>query len=219
MACFAAMPYDITPGEGRDTGTDRRTGSLGISGLNHYNPTGFVFQPRPHKLIRRELGSDSRDGSLPIASLVIGGGGVLYGTTTGGGATNQGTVFSLIPPRAPGGSWTQVVLYEFMVASDGSGHSGVVIGSGGVLYGTTATGGTQNQGTVFSLSPRASRGGSCIKTVLYNFTGADDGGFPGANVTVDHSGVALRHDHLRRDFWLGHGISTDPACHAGRLLD
>jgi hypothetical protein len=81
-------------------------------------------------------------GGNPVAGLVIGSGGVLYGTTLDGGTSLAGTVFSITPPTSPGGSWTETLLHTFD-ASPGDGYSpysDVVIGSGGVLYGTTSGG-------------------------------------------------------------------------------
>src|ERR1700733_3382376 len=76
-------------------------------------------------------------------AVIIGHGGVLYGTTEGGGTSNNGTVFSLTPPGSPGASWTETALYSFTGSpNDGANpEAGVVIGGGGVLYGTTAGGG------------------------------------------------------------------------------
>ena len=45
----------------------------------------------------------------------------------------------------------------------------------GNLYGTTTSGGKYNSGTVFEL---ALSSGSWKESVLYNFTGGNDGGFP-----------------------------------------
>src|SRR5579863_10530855 len=77
------------------------------------------------------------DGANPHTHLLIGTGGVLYGTTQGGGGPgNCGTVFSLTPP-APGGSWTEAVLYGFQCATDGAyPDPNLAIGGDGVLYGT-----------------------------------------------------------------------------------
>ena len=95
------------------------------------------------------------DGALPQAGLAIGSGGVLYGTTSrGGGGSNAGTVFSLIPPAPVGGAWTERVLHRFTGGSDGASPlGGLVIGKNGVLYGTTSSGGASNAGTVFALEP------------------------------------------------------------------
>jgi hypothetical protein len=84
------------------------------------------------------------------SGLVIGSDAVLYGTTAAGGANAPpescefgcGTVLSLAPPSSPGGPWVDTVLRSFGGARvDGiTPFGGVVIGSGGVLYGTTAAG-------------------------------------------------------------------------------
>src|ERR1017187_1401728 len=130
------------------------------------------------------------DASTPNAGVVIGSGGVLYGTATGGGTSGNGTGFSLAPPTSQGGAWTEAVLYNFTGGSDGGGpFAGVVIGRGGVLYGTTTGGGNSGGGTVFSLTPPASTGGSWTEAVLYNFTGGSDGSQPYAGVVVGRGGV------------------------------
>jgi hypothetical protein len=62
----------------------------------------------------------STDGAIPEA-LAMGPGGVLYGVTSVGGAGTCrangvggcGTIFSLTPPAASGGPWTETVLYSF----------------------------------------------------------------------------------------------------------
>jgi uncharacterized repeat protein (TIGR03803 family) len=109
------------------------------------------------------------DGSGPYAfgGVVIGAGGVLYGMTQG---ANCGTLFSLTPPTSLGGPWTESTLYAFQGGSDGCGPASLVIGSGGVLYGTTSSGGSSNAGTVYSLTPPASPGGSWTEAVLHEFS-------------------------------------------------
>ena len=125
------------------------------------------------------------DGVDPMG-VVVGSGGVLYGVTLSGGSTNNGTVFSLTPPKSTGGSWTETVLYNFTGGSDGSSPTGVAVGPGGVLYGTSGGGGTANNGTVFSLIPPAAglfgAAGAWTEKVLYNFTGGSDGGSPSSAV-------------------------------------
>lgn len=89
--------------------------------------------------------------------VVIGRGGVFYGASAGGGQ-GLGSVFSLTPPASPGGVWTETVLYNFTGGTDGSQPNAVVIGPGGLLFGTTTNGGTGSScftgcGTVISLTP------------------------------------------------------------------
>jgi len=123
------------------------------------------------------------DGAGPTAGVVVGSGGVLYGTTSGGGSTTCGDpggcgiVFSLTPPSAPGGTWTETVLYSFQGAATGDGanpYGGVVMGKGGILYGATMAGGNSgfSAGTVFSLKPPASAGGTWTESLLHTFSGS-----------------------------------------------
>jgi len=131
-----------------------------------------------------------RNGAYPYGNIAIGKSGVLYGTTYGGGTARSGTVFSLTPPASPGGAWTEAVLHSFTGGNDGTNpHAGVAIGSGGVLYGTTAHGGSSCCGTVFSLAPPASPGGDWTETVLHDFTGGSDGTDPYAGVAIGSGGV------------------------------
>jgi uncharacterized repeat protein (TIGR03803 family) len=114
------------------------------------------------------------DGGYPLAGVVIGRGGVLYGATPNGGTSPQsnGMVFSLTPPPSSGGTWTESVLYSF-TNQNGDGNepqSTLVIGSGGVLYGATAFGGDVDEGgTVFSLTPPPSQGGTWTEAVICTF--------------------------------------------------
>jgi uncharacterized repeat protein (TIGR03803 family) len=167
---------------------------------------GTVFLLRPptapgspwtETVLHSFTGSPS-DGDSPGAGVVIGNGGVLYGTTLAGGTTNSGTVFSLRPPTSAGGSWTEAVLHNFSFVGDGAvPGAGVVIGSRGVLYGTTEYGGSgpcsgvgpTGCGTVFSLAPPASSGGAWTETVLHSFTGGSDGEYPFTAGVTGQDGV------------------------------
>ena len=129
------------------------------------------------------------DGSLPQAGVVIGPGGVLYGTAEQGGSSSNGVVFSLTPPASPGGSWTENTIYTFKGGDDGAGPRQLVVGSSR-LYGTTDGGGTSADGTVFSLTPPASAGGSWTETTLHSFAcGDDDGCIPYGGVVIGKGGV------------------------------
>jgi uncharacterized repeat protein (TIGR03803 family) len=98
------------------------------------------------------------DGSYPYAGLTVNKG-ILYGTTTLGGASNLGTVFSITKT----GSYA--LLYSFKGGSnDGqSPNAGVVFDASGNIFGTTYGGGTDNAGVVFKLPP----GG--VDTVIHDF--------------------------------------------------
>jgi uncharacterized repeat protein (TIGR03803 family) len=98
---------------------------------------------------------NSGDGIEPNSTLVIGRGGVLYGTTYEGGASNNGTVFAISPPPTIGDSWLETQIHVFTGGSDGSEPTALVHGRDGLLYGVTAGGGsgcTAGCGTAFSLA-------------------------------------------------------------------
>jgi len=89
------------------------------------------------------------DGGLPYAGLVLSSN-TLYGTTSGGGSINGGTVFAV---NTDGTSYTN--LHSFIgnfVNTDGAGPYAGLILSGNTLYGTTRTGGGANNGTVFAIN-------------------------------------------------------------------
>ncbi len=95
------------------------------------------------------------DGYYPVAGLTLDPAGNLYGTTYQGGAYNTGVVFELQPTATGGGGWAESVLHSF--ANDGTDgyhpYAGVIFGGSGILFGTTADGGTYGYGTVFGLKP------------------------------------------------------------------
>jgi uncharacterized repeat protein (TIGR03803 family) len=99
------------------------------------------------------------DGTAPFASLWRDSSGSLYGTTTEGGLktrkiSNNGVVFRLKPPTVAGAAWTLVPLHEFQgPAADGSNPYAELILVNHVFYGTTANGGGNLQGSVFSVGP------------------------------------------------------------------
>jgi hypothetical protein len=117
----------------------------------------------------------SPDGEGPNSGLALGANGVLYGTTNEGGTAacgsfGCGTVFALAPPADLGGDWTETVLWGFGGQGDGTApRTGVLVGAGGVLYGTTYAGGTGERGVAFSLAPPGSAGEPWTETVLYSF--------------------------------------------------
>jgi len=112
------------------------------------------------------------DGQNPYAGL-LNVSGTLYGTTYGGGSSGEGTVFAV----APNGNET--VVHSFSGApGDGAFPVAGLINAGGTLYGTTSSGGTNNFGTVYSLSQNGS------ENVTYSFAGApSDGQYPAAALT------------------------------------
>lgn len=108
------------------------------------------------------------DGQRPQTGLILATDGNFYGTTYAGGTKGGGTIFRI----TPNGKLTTV--YSFCSSSclEGEVPNGVIQGTDGNLYGTTATGGAGGYGTAFSITP------SGKVTVLHSFDYVDDG-FPG----------------------------------------
>jgi uncharacterized repeat protein (TIGR03803 family) len=132
------------------------------------------------------------DGAGPVAGLIFDAARKnLYGTTPGGGASGDGTVFKLTPNS--NGSWTESVLYSFTGKPDGAfPYAGLIFDAAGKnLYGTTVHGGVVSPmcgdtcGTAFTLKPNSN--GSWTESVLYSFTDAD-GANPLAGLIFDTAG-------------------------------
>jgi uncharacterized repeat protein (TIGR03803 family) len=127
----------------------------------------------------------STDGAQPtFGDLLFDGAGNLYGTTPHGGQGNNGTVYELT--RSNGG-WTESVLYRFQGGGHDGGipYGGLVFDTDGNLWGTTALGGTYDDGTIYQLVPS---GGGWTENVIHAFSGESDGANPYAGLIVDQSG-------------------------------
>jgi len=84
------------------------------------------------------------DGRLPSGALVEGTNGAIYGTTERGGASDEGTLFTL---NKNGSDYAQLV--SFGGAPGQNPRGGLTLGQDGALYGTTDQGGVMGFGTVF----------------------------------------------------------------------
>ncbi len=121
----------------------------------------------------------SPDGQMPVAGLIYTNG-TFYGTTEGGGAPHRhgvigasGTVFSLVGD-------TEQVIYSFGKPHDGSDPEGSLVDVDGLLYGTTNSGGDNNSGTIFQVSPAGE------EQVLHRFNGGANGEKPVSNLLYRH---------------------------------
>jgi uncharacterized repeat protein (TIGR03803 family) len=126
------------------------------------------------------------DGLFPEGGLIFDETGNLFGTTReGGGNCYCGTVFELTPEQD--GSWMENTLYRFTGGSDsGNPSASLIFDKGGNLYGTTGSGGSLGNGTVFKLTTGPNKVGA--ENVLYSFVGGSDGGSPYGALLLDSLG-------------------------------
>lgn len=123
------------------------------------------------------------DGQSPLAPVILGSAGNLYGTTENGGRHGAGTVFKVSK------SGQESTLYSFTGGADGAAPwAGLISDSSGNLYGTTSSGGDTSCnpfggcGTVFKV------GSAGQLTVLHTFTGSPDGAVPYGSLLQDSQG-------------------------------
>jgi len=165
---------------------------------NGPNTRGFIFRMTPpapgkrswHYEVLYQLATASEGSN--IYNLTLDAAGNLYDSAELGGDMNCscGTVFELKRPAQKGGQWLFSVLYTFMGGADGyEPFAGVTFYQNGDLYGTTVGGGTFGAGTVYRLTPLATKGQPWTEAVLYSFDpGANLGSGPASRVTFDESG-------------------------------
>ena len=94
-------------------------------------------------------------------------------------------IFMLTPS-----AWAQSkykTLYKFKGGKEGSlPYAGLIFDTAGNLYGSTEKGGVHKAGTIFKLTPTS--GGGWTESVLYSFTGGQDGANPQDDLISDSSG-------------------------------
>ena len=109
------------------------------------------------------FGTGAGDGGTPMAGVVEGSNGIMYGTTAyGGTSAGLGTVYKI---NKDGSGY--VILHRFgAVNSDGKYASGRLTAVGRVFYGTTWAGGTADLGTIFKINDDGTG-----YAVVYSFNG------------------------------------------------
>jgi uncharacterized repeat protein (TIGR03803 family) len=162
-------------------GTTSRGGTTGYGTIFRirFDGTGFGLV-RTFPVLTQATSSDplvNADGAVPLAGLTDGQDGRLYGVASGGGSNGLGTVYAYDPV---GGVFS--VLHNFD-GNKGAQPSGeLLLGQDGKLYGTTATGGTNDKGdaTLFGTIFSIARDGTGF-TSIHSFEGSD-GSSPGGRL-------------------------------------
>ncbi|HEY9027524.1 MAG TPA: choice-of-anchor tandem repeat GloVer-containing protein [Burkholderiaceae bacterium] len=146
------------PAGGLTLGTDGNLYGVTGGGGAFGQGAAFKLTPSGTYTLLHSFGGPANDGSYPyLGRLVQASDGNFYGTTLQGGAHGLGVAFRMTPAGAV------TVLHAFAGgASDGaSPRGGLVMGSDGLLHGTTLCGGVADTsagcgGTIFSLSTSGS---------------------------------------------------------------
>jgi len=160
---YAALVRDA---EGNFYGTTYQGGSHGLGTVFRITPAGVITTLHSF--------SGVPDGANPMAALVFGADGMLYGSAMNQGADSEafGTIFSIST------SGTFSLLHAFVdnpqTGNDGGApRASLLPGVNGNFYGTTsALGGADYAGTVFSMTSAG------VLTALHDFDGAAEGGVP-----------------------------------------
>jgi uncharacterized repeat protein (TIGR03803 family) len=110
----------------------------------------------------------NEDGATPLASLLDGGDGLLYGVTSQGGANGLGTLFSVTPA---GDVFT--TLHDFTAKRGSVPTAAPIVGRDGNLWGTTSGGGVDedDETTTFGTIYTVARDGSAFERV-FSFNGS-----------------------------------------------
>ncbi len=120
-------------------GFSNNGGANGFGTIFSFNPTGAVFT----KLHDFAVAT----GYVPLAEFVQPSNGILYATTSAGGANSGGVLFSWNI-----GTATYTDLVDFDNATGYSPFSRMTVGSNGLLYGTTSAGGPNDAGSIYSFN-------------------------------------------------------------------
>jgi uncharacterized repeat protein (TIGR03803 family) len=158
----------------------RLYGTTAYGGVNG-GGTVFSITPSGKEHVLHSFKGGKGDGDDPVASL-LNVKGTLYGTTSGGGAHGDGTVFAITT------SGTETVLYSFKRGSgDGEVPYASLINVKGTLYGTTwfgggdrcnnSSGGSGNCGTLYTFDLASHK-----ENIVHRFTGGIGGAGPRAAV-------------------------------------
>jgi uncharacterized repeat protein (TIGR03803 family) len=166
LTVFGNKLYGTTSeGAANNTGAIYSINPDGTGYTNFY--TFNVVTPDPVN-----FGSTNRDGAYPWAGVVVVGD-TVYGTAESGGKFGAGTIFAV---KTNGAGFTNLHSFASIskssTNSEGASPYGTIVLSGGTLYGLAARGGSNDYGTIYSISTNGTG-----FTVLHQFGNAPaDGG-------------------------------------------
>ncbi len=162
-------------------GTTLNSGANNHGTVFEIGKTANGFSSTPTTL----LSFNGTNGATPSADLIIDASGNLFGTTSAGGANNQGTVFE-IAKTTNGFASTPTTLASFNGTNGANPSAGLVADAAGDLFGTTSGGGANGVGSVFEIA-KTTNGFASTPITLASFNGTN-GANPSAGLVVDAAG-------------------------------
>jgi uncharacterized repeat protein (TIGR03803 family) len=177
---FSGSPSEgATPVAALVQGSDGNFYGTTASGGQHFQGTVFRITQGGALTVLHSFSGFPSEGAVPFAGLVQGNDGNFYGTTALGGTYSKGTVFNIDAT----GSLTTLHSFSGSPSEGANPVAGLVQGSDGNFYGTTALGGTHSRGTVFNIDATGSL------TTLHSFGGSPgEGALPFAALVQGSDG-------------------------------
>lgn len=144
----------------------------GTTFLGGANGRGTIYRTTADGVgytVLHDFAPGASDGANPrYGNLIQGIDGFLYGTTAGGGAGGEGTIFQM---ALDGTGFTILHSFTAGVTDGAQPYGGVIQGIDDALYGTTLNGGSANTGVVFRMNID-----SLTFSILHSFAGGDTDG-------------------------------------------
>ena len=147
-------------------GTTSQGGSDGVG-------TIFMISPAGKEKVLYSFKGET-DGDFPESPLLMGPSGNFYGTATGGGTSDSGTIYKITP------TGKIRILYNFKSGKYGAiPKGGLIFGRDGNLFGTTTFGGN---GIVFEITPQGS------EKIIHTFGDGSNGACPETGLVISRRG-------------------------------
>lgn len=179
-SAFNLIHQFSVPAEGGNPGASLVQGSDGyfyglVSAVSGYGYGIFKMRNDGYTTSVKKLAAT--DGSGPVGSLIQLSDGYLYGMTQYGGKNEDGTVFKV----STGGGTFNILAHLNGATVGNAPQDNLAIGKDSAYFGTTFSGGTYNQGTIFKIC-----GG--VTTVIKSFNRSTDGGNPSGGLVRGKDG-------------------------------
>ncbi len=162
--------------DGNFYGTTTQAGDTNLNGGGF----GAVFQVMTNGTLTTLVTFNGTNGAGPQAGLTLGNDGNFYGTTVSGGSgVGNGDAYGTVFQVTTNGTMTTLV--SFTGTNGAVPVAALTLGNDGNFYGTTSSGGSNNDGTVFMMTTN----GALTTLVCFNGT---NGAEPRAALTLGNDG-------------------------------